>query len=156
VTVVPRSILRDDDRMAEFLSRRTEGVWAVMHLAALVRADARTYPEWRAAAQTQAKSLFEILRRWGHRATAADSLACRVICATNVGGHFGRSRDGTVVSPLGGALTGLLKTVALEWPAVAVKALDFGADAEPAEVAEAVIAELLSEQDDGAEIGFAD
>jgi NAD(P)-dependent dehydrogenase (short-subunit alcohol dehydrogenase family) len=152
--LLTRDILCDGDRVQDLLDGLSDPPRAVIHLSTLVRHSKPDYAEWRAAAQIQAKSLFQILRGCGRLFAVAGATSCRLVGATNMGGDFGRSGRATVTSPFGGAVAGLLKSVSLEWPGASVKPLDFGNDVAPADIARLVVAELLSDQDSGLEIGY--
>ena len=99
-------------------------------------------------------SLFLLARALGaDLERAAGTGGAAVLGATALGGAFGI--DGSGASPAGhGAIAGFLKSLAQEWPTVRVKAVDL-APADPADAADALLAELLA--DDGlVEVGYRD
>ncbi|MBJ6750283.1 type I polyketide synthase [Geomonas anaerohicana] len=67
------------------------------------------------------------------------------VCVTvsRLDGAFGFGSGKTLKDPLSGALAGLTKTAAFEWPEVACKAIDLGEFAHPAAAAGAVAIEML-------------
>jgi len=58
-------------------------------------------------------------------------------------GNFGYSSAPVLIDPLSGALAGLAKTAAREWPEVSCKAIDMGEFADPGTMASALSAEIL-------------
>ncbi len=88
------------------------------------------------------------------RATAAAGGAA-VLGVTRLGGAFGF--DGTTGEgdPGQGAIAGFLKTLALEWPELRVRAIDLPAREDSGANAERLFAELLS-TDDLVEVGYRD
>jgi NAD(P)-dependent dehydrogenase (short-subunit alcohol dehydrogenase family) len=77
-----------------------------------------------------------------------------LVAGTRLGGRHGYD-DAGAVAPLGGAVTGFVKTFKRERPDATVKAVDFEPTRKKAEPADALIAETL--RDPGAvEIGYAD
>ena len=87
-----------------------------------------------------------------HAAAAAGGAA--VLGVTRLGGSFAVDGGGDQAGPGHGAVAGFLKTLALEWPDVAVKAVDLGPEADGA-AAERVRAELGA-GDGLVEVGYRD
>jgi acyl transferase domain-containing protein/NAD(P)H-dependent flavin oxidoreductase YrpB (nitropropane dioxygenase family)/NAD(P)-dependent dehydrogenase (short-subunit alcohol dehydrogenase family) len=75
-----------------------------------------------------------------------------LVAATALGGRFGGG-DKYNGAPHRGGVSGLVKSVAKEWPQVRVRVVDFDPAAEPNAVAAAVRDEMLA-QDDLLEIGY--
>jgi NAD(P)-dependent dehydrogenase (short-subunit alcohol dehydrogenase family) len=76
-----------------------------------------------------------------------ESIAARgtfLVAATRLGGLFGLGEDGTA-APLGGAVQGFVKAYKRERRDALVKVVDFPADANDAEVAEALLSEALAD-----------
>ena len=67
-----------------------------------------------------------------------------LVAATRLGGIFGLGEDGTD-APLGGAVQGFVKAYKRERRDALVKVVDFSSDATAAEVADALVAEALSD-----------
>ena len=108
-------------------------------------------PAWREALRLRVKSLYALMReRYAQIAQPGTFL----ITATRLGGKHGYD-DAGAFAPLGGAVTGFAKAYKRERPDPLVKAVDFEAAANPAEIAELLIEETL--RDPGAvEIGYSD
>jgi acyl transferase domain-containing protein len=94
---------------------------------------------WRAALALRVK-LLHVATRGLYEALAAPGGF--LVSATRLGGHHGQGPEGAL-DPLGGAVTGFTKTVKRERPEALVKAVDFPAGLEAAEIAGALIAETL-------------
>ncbi|MBJ6800868.1 type I polyketide synthase [Geomonas propionica] len=71
----------------------------------------------------------------------ADGAVC--VTVSRLDGAFGFSSTKNLKDPLSGALAGLTKTAAFEWPEVSCKAIDLGEFAHPAAAAGAVAVEML-------------
>jgi NAD(P)-dependent dehydrogenase (short-subunit alcohol dehydrogenase family) len=97
---------------------------------------------------TLAKRVREDLVRAAARGGAA------VLAATRMGGTFAVDGDRPPDAPQQGMLAGFLKTLALEWPEVRVKAVDVG-HADAAAAAEALASELMA-GDGLVEVGYRD
>jgi acyl transferase domain-containing protein len=87
------------------------------------------------ALRVRAKLLYTTLR------ALYDSLTFAV-SATRLGGRHGYGEAGAF-EPLGGAVTGLIKSFSRERPGVLVKAVDFTADAPAAEIADRLVEETV-------------
>ena len=84
---------------------------------------------------------------------AAAAGGAAVLGATRLGGAFGVGGM-SAEAAVQGAIPGFLKSLAQEWPAVRVKAVDLG-DASPAAAAEQLLAELTA-ADGLVEVGYRD
>ena len=71
-----------------------------------------------------------------------------------LGGFFGRNGSCGPGLPSSGSNSGLLKTIAIEWPEVRIRAVDF-ADAAKDEIAAALVNEFYTD-DEETEIGYED
>ncbi len=67
-----------------------------------------------------------------------------LIAATRMGGTFGLGEGAEQVWPGSGAVCGFVKAVSREWTGVNCKAVDFGAEAGPSDIAEALYSELAT------------
>ncbi len=106
---------------------------------------------WHQALQVRVKSLYATMRILYEQISAQGTF---LISATRLGGQHGYDEAGAV-APLGGAVTGFTKTYKRERMDALVKAVDFGAEQAPSEIAELLIEETL--RDAGAvEIGYKD
>jgi acyl transferase domain-containing protein/NAD(P)H-dependent flavin oxidoreductase YrpB (nitropropane dioxygenase family) len=94
------------------------------------------------------KRLFELSRE------AVLGGATWLVGATGLGGRFGRRMHVNGHLPRAG-VAGLLKSVAKEWPAVRVCAVDLDPHEEPARLAEQIYAELLAAEP-RVEVGYVD
>ncbi len=133
---------------------RSGCIGGIVHLLPLANAELRNSDDvarWSSPVDVEVHSLFNIVQ------AAEDDLrksGGRVIAATRMGGDFGSlSGKGAAVWPGHGAVCGLVKTLAREWPEVASRVVDFSIDVGVSHVAKAVVAELLS-SDRVAEVGY--
>jgi NAD(P)-dependent dehydrogenase (short-subunit alcohol dehydrogenase family) len=102
---------------------------------------------WHEAVRVRVKLLYALMRRLYDQTPF-------LVTGTRLGGRHGYD-DAGARAPLGGAVTGFAKAFGRERPQALVKAVDFGPDAGPAEIAELLVEETLA--DPGAlEVGHAD
>ena len=100
---------------------------------------------WREALRVRVKLLYTAMR-------ALSDQAAFLVAGTRLGGQHGYDAAGAV-APLGGAVTGFVKTYKRERPEALVKAVDFESTPGTAELADALVDETL--RDPGAvEIGY--
>jgi NAD(P)-dependent dehydrogenase (short-subunit alcohol dehydrogenase family) len=150
---ISNSLLHNRETLASRvrnLRERLGPVCGVVHLTGL---QAGPMPvdiaDWRAVTELDSKGLFLLLQ------TCAEDLRQQrgiVAALSGLGGSFGRANSHWHGLPGSGAAVGLLKTVALEWPEVTVKAIDFDNIA-PERVGSTVPQELLM-RDDAQEVGY--
>lgn len=108
-------------------------------------------PTWRELNRQRTKNLYAAMRVLYEEVNAAGAF---LMSATRMGGLHGYGETGAT-APLGGAVTGFTKAYKRERPNALVKAVDFEIGAEPAETAERLMAETLS--DPGViEVGYYD
>jgi acyl transferase domain-containing protein/acyl carrier protein len=113
--------------------------------------DKMTLETWREALRVRVKSLYTVMRALYQQVAVPGTF---LITATHLGGQHGYDDSGAV-APLGGAVTGFTKTYKREHTEALVKAVDFEAGRNPAEIAALLIDETL--RDPGAvEIGHKD
>ncbi|MEW6298391.1 MAG: SDR family NAD(P)-dependent oxidoreductase [Thermodesulfobacteriota bacterium] len=112
------------------------------------------FSRWGEDSALDVKSLFYLVRNLQAdlRETAEKNAGC-VIAATALGGQFASDWVPEVFSPTQGGIAGLVKTLALEWPAVHCKVIDIEAESEPASVAGHVFRELCV-ADGNVEVGY--
>jgi malonyl CoA-acyl carrier protein transacylase/3-oxoacyl-(acyl-carrier-protein) synthase/NAD(P)-dependent dehydrogenase (short-subunit alcohol dehydrogenase family)/acyl carrier protein len=104
---------------------------------------------WREALGVRAKSLYTTMRALYEQIAAPDTF---LVSATRLGGQHGYD-DAGAFAPMGGAVSGFTKTYKRERPDAFVKTVDFEAERNAVEVAEALVAETL--RDPGAvEMGY--
>jgi acyl transferase domain-containing protein/acyl carrier protein/NAD(P)-dependent dehydrogenase (short-subunit alcohol dehydrogenase family) len=104
---------------------------------------------WREAVHVRLKLLYHTMRCLYDQVSAPGTF---LISGTRLGGQHGYDQAGAV-APLGGSVTGFVKTYKRERIDACVKAVDFESNAKPAEIADLLIAETL--HDPGAvEIGY--
>jgi acyl transferase domain-containing protein/NAD(P)H-dependent flavin oxidoreductase YrpB (nitropropane dioxygenase family)/NAD(P)-dependent dehydrogenase (short-subunit alcohol dehydrogenase family) len=130
------------DGIAERLRAEHGGTKAIVHLVALGG-------EAEDAGLASLLALSRALRRDLEEAAAAGGAA--VLGATRLGGAFGVGGM-SAEAAVQGAIPGFLKSLAQEWPAVRVKAVDLR-DASPAVAAEQLLAELTA-ADGLVEVGY--
>ncbi|MBV9742495.1 MAG: SDR family oxidoreductase, partial [Acidobacteriia bacterium] len=141
------------------IARRQGPPSGIVHLLALDgEADfaAHDHSSWQKQLQFGVKSLFHVAKTAGkHLHEAAREGGASLIAATGMGGAFLAPLPANTVAhfPGHGAIAGLVKTLALEWPEVYVKAVDIN----PGDSAEALARHLFEElhaDDKLVEIGY--
>nr|MDJ0789454.1 SDR family NAD(P)-dependent oxidoreductase [Myxococcota bacterium] len=118
-----------------------DGVYWLPALDGEGEASELTSEDWREGLRLRVKGLYTTARAlYDHLAAPGRFL----VCATRLGGCHGYDADGAT-NPMGGAVTGFAKAFAREHPAALVKAVDFPVSRKTAELADALIAETLSD-----------
>jgi acyl transferase domain-containing protein/NAD(P)H-dependent flavin oxidoreductase YrpB (nitropropane dioxygenase family)/NAD(P)-dependent dehydrogenase (short-subunit alcohol dehydrogenase family) len=111
---------------------------------------------WRQRLELEVRSLFQFLKAAGKELNvAATEGGAWVLAASGLGGRFAsdpalRPRD---FFPGHGGVVGLLKTVAIEWPQVQVKAVDLNPEEPPESLADCLLAEMAA-ADGLVEVGY--
>ncbi|MGZ4166119.1 MAG: beta-ketoacyl synthase N-terminal-like domain-containing protein, partial [Solirubrobacteraceae bacterium] len=150
VVRVAASSAPDDAEGAAELTQRVRSEYgrckALLHLAALAEGAA----EYGGVATllTLAQAMREDLE------AAATEGGAAVLAATRLGGTFGAGQPPSDRPAAHGAIAGFLKTLAIEWPSVRVKAVDL--DDAPAERHSAHLLAELAAADDLTEVGYRD
>uniref|UniRef100_Q02DB0 Beta-ketoacyl synthase n=1 Tax=Solibacter usitatus (strain Ellin6076) TaxID=234267 RepID=Q02DB0_SOLUE len=145
-------------QLIELLSQQEGPLGTLVHLQALNGEAWRAQDEqvWRQQLRLGVKSLYHLAKAAGKhlRHGAADSGAS-VIAVTGMGGTFlsDLAPDASAKSPDHGAIAGLMKTLAQEWPEVRIKAVDFDLEENCDILAHRLFAELHS-ADEAVEIGY--
>ena len=104
---------------------------------------------WHKSLQVRVKSLYATMRILYEQVAAPGTF---LVSATRLGGQHGYDEAGAI-APLGGAVSGFTKTYKRERMDALVKVVDFGAERNPSEVADLLIAETL--RDPGVvEVGY--
>jgi NAD(P)-dependent dehydrogenase (short-subunit alcohol dehydrogenase family)/acyl carrier protein len=134
--------------LIELVRQRQGPLGGIVHLLSLQGAASfamHTHQSWKEQLRSEAKSLFLFAKAAGKhlRQAARESGAC-LIAATGMGGAFlsDLSPDVVVNSPDHGAIAGLMKTIALEWPEVSVKVVDLNLQESGDALAEHLLEEL--------------
>jgi len=155
--VVP---LENPDEVAELLRvlRRERGsIGGVVHLTPLGRRGALHGGEvdpWRARLARDLKGLVHLLQAaGGDIRDAAMHGGGFVVTATALGIGFGGLDSSSDFDPTQGGLTGLVKSLALEWPEVRCKVVDVEPDGDPLSIATQVLTEMAT-ADGRVEIGY--
>ncbi len=112
------------------------------------------FSRWREDSALDVKSLFYLVRNLyaDLRETTEEYAGC-VIATTALGGQFASDWVPEVFPPTHGGVAGLVKTVALEWPALHCKVIDIEAESEATLVADYVFRELCV-VDGNVEVGY--
>jgi NAD(P)-dependent dehydrogenase (short-subunit alcohol dehydrogenase family) len=139
------------------------GISGVIHLLPLRDSSVRPLDD-RAAVKarinSEVKGLFHLLKETrGDLAGRGRTDTVGVIAATRMGGRWSLDFDKDIATVQRcfapqGAIAGLLKTAALEWPEIAVRAVDFNTTATPEEIGHRVFDELRSSRGD-VQVGYA-
>jgi NAD(P)-dependent dehydrogenase (short-subunit alcohol dehydrogenase family) len=144
--LLPQSVLANSEQLtAQVTALAGQGpVSGIVHLLGL---NSHSLPEnladWRAATQGQIKGLVQLLKLCAQDLQTVGKEGYAVVLgASNLGGEFGRNGQCQPGSLIAGGQTGLLKTLAAEWPTVVTKSLDFD-QATPAVIAARILEELL-------------
>ena len=156
--LIDAAALRNPEKLRQSLEKlRAERgpVKGIVHLAALAdKPLPDSLTEWRGLSQIHSKSLFTLLRAFAddlrQYGGAAES---KLLAVSMLGGYFGRRGDGVGGIPTAGGITGMLKTMMMEWPQLSAKSLDFDNSLSPAEISDKIVRELLSSRG-SCEIGF--
>lgn len=150
--LIPDELLEDAERLRHWLQAqwRSLTIRAIIHLLPLgqppLTIDA-PLTEWRERVSREVKSLFALLQQVGTELRDGG----RLLTVSSLGGQFGRNGSPDAVQnifPGGAGLTGLVKTLNLEWnpdpaaPAFIGKALDVDPDDNPEQLATLVFHEL--------------
>jgi acyl transferase domain-containing protein/NAD(P)H-dependent flavin oxidoreductase YrpB (nitropropane dioxygenase family)/NAD(P)-dependent dehydrogenase (short-subunit alcohol dehydrogenase family) len=129
----------------------------VVHLAALMEGEPFERMDisgWRERLRLEVKSLFLLAKAAGEdfkRATREGR--GWLVAATSMGGTFASYDATQSFLPSQGGIGGLVKTLATEWPGVHHKVIDFDTNAPAPELAQRVLAEMTS-QDEDVEVGY--
>ncbi len=148
--LMPEPVLSDPQQLAHWLDAewRETPIRAVIHLLPLGQppVDVDTpLSEWRERIGLEVKTLFAVLQQVGPELRQHG----RLVTVSGLGGRFGREAiSAAAVFPGGAGLTGLVKTLNLEWndpanpSAFIAKALDFDPTDDPEQMAEWLLREL--------------
>jgi acyl transferase domain-containing protein/NAD(P)-dependent dehydrogenase (short-subunit alcohol dehydrogenase family)/NAD(P)H-dependent flavin oxidoreductase YrpB (nitropropane dioxygenase family) len=131
-------------------------VRAVLHLAPLALTPRpENLKAWRADMQVETHSLFQILQTSIEDLVGAEGGLRAIAAATLMGGQWGRSlaEAGGTLSCGGAGAHGLLRTVAHEFETVRARVVDFSVSLGPERMAECMVSELLSGNED-TEVGW--
>jgi NAD(P)-dependent dehydrogenase (short-subunit alcohol dehydrogenase family) len=111
--------------------------------------------EWRARLAVEVKGLFYLAQAAAdHFAQVGSEDKAWIVCATRMGGTFASTLSATTpFSPTQGAVAGLLKTLALEWPAVTCKVVDFDINTPHQQLVACLLSEMAA-ADGIVEVGY--
>jgi acyl transferase domain-containing protein/NAD(P)H-dependent flavin oxidoreductase YrpB (nitropropane dioxygenase family) len=111
--------------------------------------------QWQDRLQTELRSIFSILHGCREHIRSTDQGGSVILCATSMGGSFGL--DPATLSreyfPGHGALGGLGKTLALEWPETRICTVDLCLDESVEQLASAIVTECLANDGVG-QVGY--
>ncbi|MCC6587061.1 MAG: SDR family NAD(P)-dependent oxidoreductase [Bryobacterales bacterium] len=142
------------------INQRQGSIGAVIHLLPLQgtpRLLENDLQDWKEQLRLGAKSLFYVAKATGKQLReAGPQRGASLIAATAMGGAFltGLPQGAAGGFPDHGAVAGLIKTLAIEWPEVRVKVADFHLDDKADTIASNLLAEMTSEAKD-VEVGYA-
>jgi NAD(P)-dependent dehydrogenase (short-subunit alcohol dehydrogenase family) len=130
---------------------------ALLHLLPLrlrVASKAIDVDTWRASLALEGRGLFLLARALRQEIEEAAQEGAALIGASAMGGAFASDQASLGNNqPAQGAITGLIKSIAREWPAVRARAVDLDLADGPDALADHLLAELLAD-DAHAEIGY--
>ncbi len=142
------------ERMAEIRSRGP--IAAIVHALPLriLPPEGLDRQSWSSRLGPEVRGLFRLAHAaaddLGRSAKAGGSA---LIAATGLGGAFASDGRASAFSPSQGAIAGLVKTLAREWPEVRARVVDLGPSESPDRLADRLLAELLAD-DPRAEVGY--
>lgn len=146
-------------RLLETIRQRQGHIGGLIHLLPLkiwISYDDMDFSMWKERLQLEVKSLFYLIKGMKKDLKRAQEKgrAC-IIAATNMGGSFASDPSSTNKQffPGQGGIAGLLKTVAIEWPDVRVKAVDLNSEEPVSDLANHLLAEMSAE-DHLVEVGY--
>jgi len=146
-------------RLLEIIRQRQGRIGGLIHLLPLKNwppSDVMDLSHWQKRLQLDVKSLFYLVKGVEKecREAAEKGGAC-IIAATGMGGSFatGLLQIDQQFFPGQGGIAGFLKTVALEWPSVRVKAVDLNLGESMADLANHLLVEITSD-DHVVEVGY--
>jgi NAD(P)-dependent dehydrogenase (short-subunit alcohol dehydrogenase family) len=147
-------------KLLELLHQRQGSISGIIHLLALrggAPFEEMSLRDWQECLRLEAKSLFYLARATGKDLKkAAESGTGWLIGATAMGGSFAADMDeSSSFFPGQGAVVGLVKAVAAEWPAVRCKAVDFNPKGSAETLANCLLREMGS-LDGEIEVGYKD
>ena len=120
--------------------RRSHGCIAgILHLLPLAKLGCRS---WQKRLALETKGLFLLAKAVETDLRAHRQPRAFLLAATCLGGDFGLTASGGAPEPVQGGVPGIVKTLALEWPEVACRVVDFEDTVPSAEAAERILAEL--------------
>jgi acyl transferase domain-containing protein/NAD(P)H-dependent flavin oxidoreductase YrpB (nitropropane dioxygenase family)/NAD(P)-dependent dehydrogenase (short-subunit alcohol dehydrogenase family) len=141
--VIPDEILGSVPAMTKAIEefRSSAGpICGIVHLAPLSEAEMpASLSGWRELSRTRCRSLFDALKLCAPDMSSVNPAI--VICASQLGGSFGRNGKRGNGVPADGGPTGLLKALAREWPGLTIRSIDF----EPTLTAAAKSSHLVNE-----------
>jgi NAD(P)-dependent dehydrogenase (short-subunit alcohol dehydrogenase family) len=98
---------------------------------------------WQRRLALETKGLFQLAKAAGSELRLAGQPQAILLAATALGGDFGVTPgSGRGLSPVQGGVAGLVKTLALEWPDVACRVIDFEAGLDAASTADRLLTAL--------------
>jgi acyl transferase domain-containing protein/NADP-dependent 3-hydroxy acid dehydrogenase YdfG len=145
--------------LLETIRQRQGHIGGLIHLLPLktrTSYDDMDFPMWKERLQLEVKSLFYLIKGMENDFKRAQEKggAC-IIAATDMGGSFASdpSSANKQFFPGQGGIAGFLKTAAIEWPDVRVKAVDLNAEESVSDLADHILAEMSAE-DHLVEVGY--
>ena len=146
-------------RLLETIRRRQGHIGGLIHLLPLktrTSYDDMDFSMWKERLQVEVKSLFYLIKGMEKdlKRAAEKGGAC-IIAATGMGGSFASdpSSANKQFFPGQGGIAGFLKTAAIEWPDVRVKAVDLNSEEPVSDLANHLLAEMSAE-DHLVEVGY--
>lgn len=145
--------------LIDLVVRREGPLGGIVHMISLDgqgQLSEHNYESWNRQVRRQTKSLFHLAKAAGSLLReAAEAGGASFVAVTGMGGNFLIGNDDETESrfPDHGAIAGLMKTLALEWPQVAIKVVDVN-PAESSQVIAENLAKELGVNDGEVEVGY--
>jgi NAD(P)-dependent dehydrogenase (short-subunit alcohol dehydrogenase family) len=132
----PDAVAAEVERLIK--SETPDGVWYLPGLSDAVPPDSSDSALWKRALDERARLPFRIAKALD--GALKDRSGSFFLCATRMGGRCGLGLEGAA-DAAAGALCGLVKSIAMEWPTTVCKVVDFPVDATGPQIAHTLVAE---------------
>lgn len=153
------------DQLLNIIRQRYGPIGGLVHLLPLkngVAFEEMDLRSWQKCTKLEVKSLFYIAKNLyqDFKDAAQDSRAF-LVAATKMGGTFASNSQGKTATKAGsftpsqGGVSGLLKTISVEWPEVHVKAVDLNSVESPTTLVTKLM-QAITDDDRQAEVGYPD
>jgi NAD(P)-dependent dehydrogenase (short-subunit alcohol dehydrogenase family) len=145
------------NKLLETVRRQQGPLAGIIHLLPLkagVKFEELDLSGWQDRLSLGVKSLFYLAKAAYPELKQVDgAIGGWMIAATAMGGTFASDTSDQSFFPGDGAIAGLIKTLAMEWPQLSTKVIDLDTSTPPAKLAQHLLAEIIT-QDSEIEVGY--